>query len=70
MINGINHITLSVKDVEKSFEFYKDIMSLKPVAKWKNGAYLTAANPAVKLIVRRKKRKDLIEEKHKDPNNK
>ncbi|MFH1934613.1 MAG: VOC family protein [Pseudomonadota bacterium] len=55
MINGINHITLSVKDVEKSFEFYKDILSLKPVAKWKNGAYLTAANPAVKLIVRRKK---------------
>lgn len=55
MINGINHITLSVKDVEKSFEFYKDILSLKPVAKWKNRAYLTAANPAVKLIVRRKK---------------
>ena len=44
MINGINHITLAVKDVEKSFEFYKDILSLKPVVKWKNGAYLTAGD--------------------------
>ena len=44
MINGINHITLAVKDVEKSFEFYKDILSLKPVVKCKNGAYLTAGD--------------------------
>ena len=44
MIKGINHITLAVKDVEKSFEFYKDILGLKPVVKWKNGAYLTSAD--------------------------
>lgn len=44
MIKGINHITLAVKDVEKSFVFYKDILGLKPIAKWKNGAYLTAAD--------------------------
>ena len=49
MINGINHITLAVKDVEKSFEFYKDILSLKPVAKWKNGAYLTAGDTWIAL---------------------
>ena len=49
MINGINHITLAVKDVEKSFEFYKDILSLKPVAKWKNGAYLTGGDTWIAL---------------------
>ena len=49
MINGINHITLAVKDVEKSFEFYKDILSLKPVAKWENGAYLTAGDTWIAL---------------------
>ena len=49
MINGINHITLAVKDVEKSFEFYKDILSLKPVAKCKNGAYFTAGDTWIAL---------------------
>ena len=49
MINGINHITLAVKDVEKSFEFYKGILGLKPVAKWKNGAYLTAGDTWIAL---------------------
>ena len=49
MIKGINHITLAVKDVEKSFEFYKDILGLKPVAKGKNGAYLTAGDTWIAL---------------------
>ena len=44
MIKGINHITLAVKDVEKSLHFYKDILGLKPVVKCRNGAYLTASN--------------------------
>jgi hypothetical protein len=50
MIKGINHITLAIKDVEKSFEFYKDILGLKPVAKWNNGAYLTAGDTWIALI--------------------
>jgi catechol 2,3-dioxygenase-like lactoylglutathione lyase family enzyme len=49
MINGINHITLAVKDVQKSFKFYKDVLSLQPVAKWKNGAFLTAGNTWIAL---------------------
>jgi catechol 2,3-dioxygenase-like lactoylglutathione lyase family enzyme len=33
MIKSINHITLAVRNVEKSFGFYKDILGLKPIAK-------------------------------------
>lgn len=39
MITAMNHITLAVQDVEKSFEFYRDILNLKPLAKWDKGAY-------------------------------
>ncbi|WP_414571281.1 fosfomycin resistance glutathione transferase [Nostoc sp. CCY 9925] len=44
MITGINHITLSVSDVEKSFDFYTKILGCKAIAKWKKGAYLLAGN--------------------------
>ena len=49
MIKGINHITLAVKNIDKSFEYYKDILGLKPVAKWKNGAYLAAGDTWIAL---------------------
>ena len=49
MINGINHLTLAVKHVEKPFEFYKDILSLRPVVKLKNWAYLTAGDTWIAL---------------------
>ena len=39
MINSINHITLAVQDIERSFEFYKDILGFKPLVKWNLGAY-------------------------------
>ncbi|MDZ8240219.1 MAG: fosfomycin resistance glutathione transferase [Nostoc sp. ChiQUE01a] len=44
MITGINHITLSVFDVDKSFEFYTKILGCKAIAKWDKGAYLLAGN--------------------------
>lgn len=44
MIKGINHITLSVKDVDQSFEFYTQILGFKPVVKWPKGAYLLAGD--------------------------
>ena len=50
MIKGINHITLAVKDVEKSFEFYKNILGLKPIVKWEKGAYLSASETWLALI--------------------
>lgn len=49
MIKSINHITLAVRNVEKSFNFYKDILGLKPIAKWENGAYLTAGDTWIAL---------------------
>lgn len=39
MISGMNHITLAVKDVEISFDFYRNILGLKPLCKWDKGAY-------------------------------
>jgi catechol 2,3-dioxygenase-like lactoylglutathione lyase family enzyme len=49
MIRGINHITLAVKDVELSFEFYTRILGLKPIAKWDKGAYLKIADTWIAL---------------------
>ncbi len=42
MITGINHVTLSVSDLERSFAFYTEAVGLKPVARWARGAYLVA----------------------------
>jgi len=49
MIQGINHFTLAVMDVEKSFDFYVNVLKFRPVAKWKDGAYLTVGNVWVAL---------------------
>ena len=43
-VTGLNHITLSVADLERFFRFYVDVLGLKPVARWKTGAYLEAGN--------------------------
>ena len=40
MLNGINHITLAVSDLEKSFDFYVSVLGMKPEVKWDTGAYL------------------------------
>ncbi len=39
MIIAMNHITLGVIDIEKSFSFYRDVLKLKPLVKWDKGAY-------------------------------
>lgn len=39
MITSLNHITLAVTDIDKSFKFYREVMGLKPLVKWDNGAY-------------------------------
>jgi catechol 2,3-dioxygenase-like lactoylglutathione lyase family enzyme len=39
MITGMNHITLAVKDIKKSFEFYHQVLGLKPLCCWDKGAY-------------------------------
>ena len=44
MINGVNHITIAVNDIDESFAFYVDVLGMHPHAKWKSGAYLTLDN--------------------------
>lgn len=41
MLNGINHITIAVNDLNKSFAFYVDFLGMQPHAKWNKGAYLS-----------------------------
>jgi catechol 2,3-dioxygenase-like lactoylglutathione lyase family enzyme len=50
MITGINHITLSIADVERSFQFYTSILGFRPVAKWPKGAYLLAGDTWIALV--------------------
>ncbi len=38
-ITNINHITLAVTDIHRSFEFYKNVLGFKPLVKWDKGAY-------------------------------
>jgi len=44
MITGINHITLSVSDLDKSLLFYRDLLKMKLHVRWNRGAYLTAGD--------------------------
>lgn len=62
MITGVNHITLSVSDLEQSFRFYTDVLSCKPVAKWKRGAYLLAGNLWLCLSLDEQTRKEPLAE--------
>jgi catechol 2,3-dioxygenase-like lactoylglutathione lyase family enzyme len=50
MITGINHITLAVADVERSFTFYTAVLGLRPIAKWPKGAYLLAGDTWIALV--------------------
>ena len=44
MITGPNHLTLAVRDPERSFQFYTQVLGLQPVARWPTGAYLLAGD--------------------------
>ena len=44
MITGANHYTLAVSDLDRSFNFYKGILGLKPLCKWPKGAYFLAGD--------------------------
>ena len=44
MIRGLNHLTISVSNLESSFNFYTQKLDFKPLAKWKYGAYLLAGD--------------------------
>lgn len=44
MITGLNHITIAVKDLERSFQFYKEILEFKPLIRHSQGAYFLAGD--------------------------
>ena len=44
MITGINHITIAVQNLERSFKFYKDNLGLKPLLRHSKGAYFLAGD--------------------------
>lgn len=44
MLNGMNHITLAVTDIERSCHFYHTVLGLKCLVKWDAGAYFSAAD--------------------------
>ncbi|RCV88357.1 fosfomycin resistance glutathione transferase [Billgrantia montanilacus] len=44
MVTGINHLTLAVRDLERSFAFYTRVVGLEPIVKWAQGAYLLAGD--------------------------
>ena len=39
MITAMNHLTLAVRELERSFVFYKNILWLPALVKWDKGAY-------------------------------
>jgi len=43
-IGGLNHITLAVDDLKRSFDFYVDVLGMTPRARWSRGAYLSSAD--------------------------
>lgn len=43
-IAGLNHLNLSVSNLEISFKFYTQKLNFQPLARWKKGAYLLAGD--------------------------
>ncbi|MDV2993979.1 MAG: Glutathione transferase FosA [Chroococcidiopsis sp. SAG 2025] len=62
MITGINHITLSVSDLDQAFVFYSQVLSCKPVARWRRGAYLLAGDLWLCLCLDRQARQGTLPE--------
>jgi glutathione S-transferase fosA5 len=42
MVGSLNHVTLSVTELERSFRFYSQVLGFRPLARWNRGAYLLA----------------------------
>lgn len=43
-IRGLNHITLSVSDLDRAVAFYRDLLGMELTMHTPNGAYLAAGN--------------------------
>jgi len=43
-VNGLNHLTFAVGDLERSVRFYRDVLGCELRAIWSTGAYLEAGS--------------------------
>lgn len=41
MLQGLNHITIAVSDLERSLAFYTGLLGMKAHVRWDGGAYLS-----------------------------
>ena len=41
MLTGLNHLTLAVRELPRSVDFYHQLLGLRLHARWDNGAYLS-----------------------------
>ncbi|MBU4683620.1 fosfomycin resistance glutathione transferase [Cedecea davisae] len=44
MLSGLNHLTLAVRDLERSLAFYQRLLDIKLRARWETGAYLACGD--------------------------
>jgi catechol 2,3-dioxygenase-like lactoylglutathione lyase family enzyme len=62
VITGINHLTLSVRFVEQSMDFYTRVLGFRPIARWPRGAYLLAGDFSLCLVFDEKTRETALPE--------
>ncbi len=41
MLQGLNHITIAVSNLDISFDFYVELLGFQPHVRWDSGAYLS-----------------------------
>jgi len=51
MVDGLNHITLAVRDIEDSCQFYAGVLRCRLIARWPQGAYLEAGDFWIALVL-------------------
>jgi catechol 2,3-dioxygenase-like lactoylglutathione lyase family enzyme len=51
VIGAVNHITFAVRDLERTFRFYVEVLRAKPVARWYKGAYVQAGGSWICLTL-------------------
>jgi len=50
MISGVNHITLTVHDIDIAFNFYTTVLGMKPIMKSRQSAYFQAGNIWIAIV--------------------
>ena len=51
MLNGVNHITFAVRDLQRSIDFYCNLLGCVLHAEWQRGAYVTSGDNWICLSV-------------------